>query len=127
MSGDTRRPEALIDAAHGCDFLVHEVFVHRAMSVVPGVREAATIEAAASCHTAIEEVGPIAAAARAGALLLTHIVPPAADPAMLVAEVGRAFAGPVIVGEDLLPVDIATGLVAWHGLTARQPGLHRHG
>lgn len=127
MSGDTRRSRALIEAAHGCDLLIHEVFVHGAMPVVPGVREAATIEAVASYHTPLEEVGPIAAEARAGALLLTHIVPPTADPAVLVAEAGRTFAGPVIVGEDLLAVDLVTGTVAWRGLTARLPGLQRHG
>ena len=89
------------------------------VSQTPGVREAATIAAVGSYHTAIEEVGPIAAAARARALLLTHIVPPTADPGELVLEAGRGFAGPVIAGEDLLSVDLATGTLAWRGLAAR--------
>jgi ribonuclease Z len=118
-SGDTRRSEALIAAARNCDLLVHEVFVHRAMEVVPGVREAATIAAVASYHTAVELVGPIASAARARALLLTHIVPPTADPRELVHEAGRGFPGPVIAGEDLLSVDLATGSLTWRGLAAR--------
>lgn len=126
VSGDTRRSETLIEAARGCDLLVHEVFVHRAMPVVPGVREAATIVAVASYHTAVEEVGPIAAAAAAGALLLTHIVPPNADPGELAIEAGRHFAGPVIVGEDLLSVDLSTGTVAWRGLVARLGPPIRH-
>lgn len=118
-SGDTRRSEALIAAARDCDLLVHEVFVHRALPIVPGVREAATIAAVGSYHTAIEEVGPIATAARARALLLTHIVPPTADPGELVLEAGRGFAGPVIAGEDLLSVDLASGALGWRGLAAR--------
>ncbi len=119
VSGDTRPSPALIDAARGCDLLVHEVFVHDAMPVVPGVRDPVTIAAVAGYHTALEEVGPIAAAARAGALLLTHIVPPEVDPGRLVAEVARRFTGPVIVGEDLLSVDPARGTLSWRGLCAR--------
>lgn len=135
VSGDTRPSAALVEAARGCDLLVHEVFLHRAMPVVPGVREAATVAAVASYHTAAEAVGPIARAARAGALLLTHIVPPSADPAVLLAEASAAYAGPVIVGEDLLAVDLAGGSLHWRGLAARlassgperaRPGRPRH-
>lgn len=118
VSGDTRRCPALIEAARGADLLVHEVLVHRAMPVLPGVRSEATVAAVASYHTALEEVGPIAAEARAGALLLTHIVPPAVDPALLVAEAARGFEGPVIVGEDLLVVDLERRTVAWRGFVA---------
>src|SRR5690606_15073389 len=42
LSGDTRRCDALIEAARGVDLLVHEVFIHREMPVVPGVRSAQT-------------------------------------------------------------------------------------
>lgn len=123
VSGDTRRCPALIEAARGCDLLVHEVLVHRAMPVVPGLRSAATIAAVASYHTPLEEVGPIAAAARARALLLTHIVPPTVDPALLVAEAARGFDGPVIAGEDLLVVDLEARTLSWRGLVA---GLGSH-
>jgi len=43
LSGDTRRCEALIAAARGADLLVHEVFIHREMPVVPSVRSAETV------------------------------------------------------------------------------------
>lgn len=118
VSGDTRRCPALIEAARGCDLLVHEVFVHEAMPVVPGVRDAATIAAVASYHTRLEEVGPIAAEAGVGALLLTHIVPPGVEPAMLAAAAARDFTGPVIVGEDLLTMDLEHRTLAWRGLIA---------
>jgi ribonuclease Z len=85
------------------------------------VREAVTIAAVAAYHTAAEEVGSIATAARARALLLTRIVPPTADPEALLLQAGRGFSGPVIVGEDLLGFDLASGTVGWRGFAAR-PG-----
>ncbi len=118
LSGDTRPAPALVEAARGCDLLVHEVFAHGRMRPVPGIRSAATIEAVERYHTLSTEVGRIAAEAGAGALLLTHIVPPDADPAALVADVRHAYAGPVIVGEDLMTVDLATRTVGWRGMVA---------
>ena len=38
LSGDTRFCPALIEAARGADLLVHEVFIHREMKPVKGVR-----------------------------------------------------------------------------------------
>ena len=114
LSGDTRRCEALIEAARGADVLVHEVFVHREMPVIEGVRSAETVANVASYHTLSSEVGKIAAEAGVGCLLLTHFVPPACDRDALLAEVRQDFSGPVIVGEDLLTVDLAARAVI-HG------------
>ena len=80
LSGDTRRCPALIEAARGADLLVHEVFVHRELPVVEGVRSAETVANVAAYHTLSGEVGKIAAEAGVGALALTHFVPPACDP-----------------------------------------------
>ncbi len=122
LSGDTRACPALVEAARGCDALVHEVFVHDAMPPVPGRREAATIQAVASYHTLSTEVGKIARAAEARCLVLTHIVPPDADPGTLAAEVARDYAGPILVGEDLLRLDLTTRAASWRGLVWRLPG-----
>lgn len=113
LSGDTRRCPALIDAARGADLLVHEVFIHREMPVVPGVRSAETVANVASYHTLSEEVGKIATEAGVGTLALTHFVPPACDRAALLAEVAADFAGPLILAEDLLRIDLAAGRVAF--------------
>ncbi len=113
LSGDTRRCDALIQAARGADLLVHEVFVHREMLVVPGVRSAETVANVASYHTLSDEVGKIAAEAEVKALALTHFVPPAADRDALLAEVARDFAGPLVLAEDLLRIDLAQGRVAY--------------
>ena len=115
LSGDTRRCPALIEAARGAELLVHEVFVHREMPVVPGVRSAESVANVAGYHTLSGEVGKIAAEAGVGCLMLTHIVPPSCDRAALLAEVTADFSGPVIVGEDLMSFDVARRQVVTAG------------
>ncbi|MHA1599727.1 MAG: MBL fold metallo-hydrolase [Alphaproteobacteria bacterium] len=116
LSGDTRACPALIEAARGADVLVHEVFVHREMSVVPGRRSAETLTNVAAYHTLSGEVGKIASEAGVGCLVLTHFVPPNCDRDALLAEVAADFSGPVIIGEDLMTIDPAARTVA-HGGT----------
>ena len=116
FSGDTRPCAALIEAARDCDLLVHEVFAHGTMQPKPGIRSAATISAVEAYHTLSTDLGAIAAEARAKALLLTHIVPPDASPERLLADVRRGYQGPVIVGEDLMAVDLAERTVRWRGM-----------
>jgi ribonuclease Z len=113
ISGDTRPCESLERAAAGCDLLVHEVFVHREMPVVPGVRTAETVENVAGYHTLSSEVGKLAARCGAKALALTHFVPPAADRDALLAEVAADYPGPIAIGEDLMRFDLATGAVSF--------------
>ena len=50
-------------------------------------------------------------------LLLNHFVPVEFDRAALLAEVRTDFAGPVIIGEDLLTVDVPSRAVSYDGLT----------
>ena len=109
ISGDTRRCAALSAAAKGADLLLHEVFLHHALLPEPGVRSAETVAQAASYHTLSEEVGKIAAEAGVGCLMLTHFVPPGCDREALLAEVARDFSGPLVLGEDLMSLDLASG------------------
>ncbi len=106
LSGDTRRCAAVAQAAEGADLLLHEVFVHREMPVVAGLRSAETVENVAGYHTLSSEVGKIAAEAGVKALALTHFVPPDCDRAALLAEVQADYQGPVILGEDLMHFDL---------------------
>jgi len=115
ISGDTRRCQALIDAARGAEVLVHEVFIHREMKVTPGVRSAETVNNVMSYHTVSDQVGKVAREAGVGCLVLSHFVPPAFDKPALLEEVKRDFAGPVVIGEDLMTLDAATGAVDWRG------------
>jgi ribonuclease BN (tRNA processing enzyme) len=51
-------------------------------------------------HTGPDEVGEVAARARAHHLVLTHLMP-GSDPADLARRARRQFSGPITVGDDL--------------------------
>lgn len=119
LSGDTRFCPALIEAARGADLLVHEVFIHREMKPVKGVRTTETVQAVAGYHTASGEVGQVAAEAGVGALALTHFVPPDFDAPALEREVRLHWSGPLVLGRDLTAIDLAAGTVAMPGEAPR--------
>ncbi len=121
VSGDTIAWPALIEAARGADCLLHEVFIRREMPVVDGVRTAEGRDAVASYHTASTEVGRVAAEADVGCLILNHFVPTRFDRAALVAEVRADWAGPLLIGEDLMSYDLATRVVTAGGATIALP------
>jgi ribonuclease Z len=104
FTGDTRPCAALERAASGADLLVSEVFVDREMKTTAGVRSVETVAAVAGYHMTPAEIARLARGAAVRAVALTHLVPPAADRAALVAEVRGGFEGPVIVGEDLMTI-----------------------
>ncbi len=85
------------------------------MPVVAGLRSAETVANVASYHTLSSEVGKVAAEAGVGCLALTHFVPPACDRKALLAEVAADFAGPVVIGEDLMTLEPATGRIGHAG------------
>jgi ribonuclease Z len=116
LSGDTRPCPALTRAAQGAGVLVHEVFVHREVPVVEGLRSAETVANVAAYHTLSDQVGKVARKAGVGMLVLTHFVPPGCDRGALLAEVAADFDGPVVLGEDLMTVDPMARTVA-HGRT----------
>lgn len=118
FSGDTRLTPALERAAQGCDLLVSEVFIDSQMPVVAGVRSAQTVASVASYHMTPAIVAGLASRAGAGALALTHLVPPAADTGALAREFRAAgYAGPLIVGEDLMRLEWPARLLRWNGAT----------
>jgi ribonuclease Z len=115
LSGDTAYCPTLIEASRGADALVHECFIHHGMEAKPGVRTAEGIAAVASYHTLSDQVGKVAREAGVKILVLNHFVPTKFDRAALIAEVRRDFDGPVIVGEDLMSLDLATGVLRYAG------------
>ncbi len=118
FSGDTRLTPSLEQAAQGCDLLVCEVFIDSQMPIVAGVRSAQTVAAVQAYHMTPAVVAGFAARADAKALALTHLVPPAADTAALAREIRAAgYAGPLIVGEDLMRLDWPERLLSWNGAT----------
>jgi ribonuclease Z len=114
FSGDTAYCPALIAAAQGADALVHECFIHREMKPSPS-RTPEGMAAVASYHTLSHEVGKVAREAGVRCLVLNHFVPVRFDKAALLAEVRRDYEGPIVIGEDLMELDVATGALRHEG------------
>jgi ribonuclease BN (tRNA processing enzyme) len=109
ISGDTKRSEALIQLAQGADVLVHEALYVPALDRLAArlPNGAALKRSILSHHTAIGEVGRVAAAAGVKTLVLSHFVP--ADDASVTdqmwLDVARStYKGQIIVGKDLLEI-----------------------
>ena len=100
----------------GAALLVCEVFVAREMVPTQGVRSAETVAAVRSYHMAPGEIAALAKEAEVEALALTHFVPPQAERASLLAEIRETYRGPVILGEDLMSIDVAARMVTLPGL-----------
>jgi len=106
ISGDTAPSDELIRLATGADVLVHEVLYLPAVERVAGnLPHARTLtEHLVRCHTSVEDVGKLAAAAGVGTLVLSHFIP--ADSSVPDEEWARlaqqGFDGEVVVGRDLM-------------------------
>jgi len=102
ISGDTRPSAALARAAAGADVLVHEVYAAATLRPEsrPGGRDWPRYMH--SFHTSDVELGHLAADARPGLLILTHIIRAGASDSTLLAGVrSGGFGGRVVVGHDL--------------------------
>ncbi len=117
ISGDTTYCPALIKACTGFDVLVHEVFIHRGESHQMETREDLGSRNVMSYHTASDVVGKIAREAEVGALVLSHFVPTRFDEEALLHQVCADFDGPILVGEDLMHIDVANRRVLSYGMT----------
>lgn len=109
ISGDTRPTQSLIDLARGADVLVHEAMmpdrVLRLVGKLPNGQELA--RSVLSHHTSAEQAGQIATAAGVKLLVLSHLVPaenPSVPDAEWIAAARRHYAGPVLVGRDLMEI-----------------------
>ncbi len=106
ISGDTAVCEEVEALAAGADVLVHEAF--RSAALAPGMLS--DPEAIAAYHADTAEVGALAARARVGVLVLTHLIPPPRDAAAAAAfhsdARGGGFGGRVVVAEDLATVTL---------------------
>jgi ribonuclease Z len=116
FSGDTRVCDNLVDWAKDADLLVHECFIHQEMVARRGGRADRGLENVAAYHTLSSEVGKVATRGGARLLVLNHFVPVEFDRDALLREVTADFAGPVVIGEDLLSVDVPRRAVGFAGL-----------
>jgi ribonuclease Z len=113
FSGDTAFCPALIEASRNADVLVHECFIHREMKIIPGVRTKEGTDAVASYHTLSTEVGKVAAQANVKCLVLNHFVPTQFDRTALLADVRADYNGPIVIGEDLMGIDLSRGALTY--------------
>lgn len=106
ISGDTRPCQNLIDRCQDVDVLIHECTEVTRLPLNPGggfPSQEVQTERLASYHTLPDQVGKVATAARARMLVLTHLTP-YSDPGELRRVAAADYAGPIVVGEDLMEV-----------------------
>jgi len=96
------------------DLLVHECFIHGEMQ--DRMRSDQGLANVAAYHTLSSDVGTVASRTGAGLLLLNHLVPVEFDRAALLREVSADFTGPVVIGEDLLTIDVPRRAIGFAGL-----------
>jgi ribonuclease Z len=116
FSGDTTACDHLVACAKDADLLVHECFMHEEMVARRGGRSDRGLENVAAYHTLSSEVGKVATRAGARMLALNHLIPVEFDRDALLGEVAADFAGPMVIGEDLLAIDVSRRTVGFAGL-----------
>ena len=97
ISGDTTYSRNLIEAAKGCDILVHEVYSEKGLAS----RTADWQRYHSAYHTSAPDVGRIAAEVQPKRLVLYHLLPMGQTPEEVLDEVRRHFAGEIVYGNDL--------------------------
>lgn len=119
VSGDTKKCQNLIDAAKGCDLLVHEALNQKLTeAAVDTLRRSGRPEDARMAematdlldyHTTTEDLAEVARDCGAKKLVITHLAPRIpANPAMerlFIAGMERTFRGPIVVGRDGMEID----------------------
>jgi ribonuclease Z len=104
ISGDTNPTQATIDACHGCDVLIHEVFTLEFLAKRPDFQNYAS-----RYHTSTVQLAELATKAKPGLLILYHasiswrpaVDPVRSTPAELLNEMTSRYSGHVVVGRDL--------------------------
>lgn len=103
LSGDTTFNENLIRHSGGADLLVHEV-----TAAAGGAAESAgQLKRIGANHTTPEQAGEVFARARPKLAVYNHLLLfGSAQPEDLIPATRKKYAGPLVVGVDLLQIDI---------------------
>jgi ribonuclease BN (tRNA processing enzyme) len=97
ISGDTAPTETAVEAARGCDVLIHEVYSSsRFERLSPAWKRYHS-----RMHTSTRELAAIASQARPGLLVLYHQLFWGATEEELLAEIRERYDGRVVSGKDL--------------------------
>lgn len=97
ISGDTTYSEQLVDAARGCDILVHEVYSQKGWEGrTPDWKRYHAV-----FHTSGPDLGRLAAKVQPKKLVLYHVLAMGESEDEVLREVQQQFSGEVIYGADL--------------------------
>lgn len=117
ISGDTRPSENLVRFAAGVDVLVHEVAAARKDLV----DRSAVARSILAVHTSPEDAGRIFTRVKPRLAVFTHVALLTTDPSVpvpsiadLVTRTRGTYAGPLVVGEDLMTVVIGDEVEVRH-------------
>ena len=106
VSGDTRPSDNLMRWSRGVDCLIHECCEMSKTGWFPGCGWPSLeekIRDLSSYHTQPDDIGRVAAGADAKKLVITHLMP-GSVPDELESAAKHRYAGPVVVGQDLMEV-----------------------
>ncbi len=99
ISGDTAPSEAIVEACHGCDVLVHEVYSADRFDLVFGARRG---QYHSSFHTSTRQLAELASKAKPKLLVLYHqLYFGPREEVDLEKEIRRSYTGIVVSGRDL--------------------------
>ena len=112
VSGDTRVSESLVQHAAGTDLLIHEVIVPEALrrAGVPPNR----LQVIVAYHTTPEQAGEVFARVRPRLAVYSHICPPTAEEAEVLAPTRRTYQGPLELGNDLMTIEVGEQITVRH-------------
>lgn len=104
LSGDTTLSENLVRHASSVDLLVHEVASADALrrAGVPQGRIAQILVQ----HVTPEQAGEVFSRAKPRLAVYSHIVPPEATEADLIAPTRKSYSAPLELGEDLMVIEV---------------------
>ena len=104
FSGDTAECDELVRCAHGADLLVQDACACRSR-LYDDARSKRIRDALIGFHASPEQAGRMAQRAGVGRLVCTHLLP-GADEDEVHAEATSAYRGEVVVGRDLMRLDV---------------------
>jgi ribonuclease BN (tRNA processing enzyme) len=98
ITGDTTPTPSTIDACHGCDVLIHEVYFEAGAKTSPNFQKFAP-----TFHTSTTQLAELAKKAKPGLLILYHIgtfrIPSTCEDVEM--EMRQAYSGNFVCGSDL--------------------------
>src|SRR5712691_52826 len=100
LSDDTKFSERLIEKSADADLLICEVFAAAAWAMNPDVARARHL------HISPEEAGTVFTKVRPKLAVCSHIVAIGVSNDELVARTRKTYAGPLVVGADLMSFDV---------------------